>query len=75
MMFTALLVALPTYALSLPVEALKSYLEKISIIDNLDPFAGCLGACKTAVVVPPVGASDLVLYLVLQTSFITAKEF
>lgn len=64
---------LSTYALNLPSEAKKRYLEKINIIGNLDPFTGSLGACTDAI--PPVDASDLVSYLVLQTSFITAKQF
>ena len=43
---------LSTYALSLPAEAKKRYLEKINIVGSLDPFAGSLGACTDAV--PPV---------------------
>ena len=64
---------LSTYALNLPAEAKKRYLEKINIIGSLDPFTGSLGACTDAI--PPVDASDLVSYLVLHTSFITAKQF
>ena len=64
---------LSTYALSLPAEAKKRYLEKINIVGSLDPFAGSFGACTDAV--PPVDASDLGSYLVLQTSFLTAKQF
>ena len=44
-----------TYALSLPAEAKKRYLEKINIVGSLDPFAGSLGTCTDA--------SDLVSYL------------
>ena len=47
--------------------------EKISQIGGLDPFRGPLGECVERVL--PVEASDLVSYLVLQTSFVTAKEF
>ena len=61
-----------TYAVNLPAEARKRYLEKIGIIGDLDPFAGSLGECTEAV--PPVDASDLVPYLVLQTSFLTAMQ-
>ena len=34
-----------------------------------------MGACRPTDAVPPVDASDLVSYLVLQTSFLTAKQF
>ncbi len=61
------------YALSLPAEAKKRYLEKISVIEGRDPFAGGLGEPTNAF--PSVSAGDLVSYLVLQTSFLTAKEF
>ncbi len=40
---------------------------------DLDPFLGPLGACTETV--PSVEASDLVSYLVLQTRFLTAKQF
>ena len=43
---------------SLTADAKKRYVEKISLIDGLDPFSGSLGACTDAV--PPVDASDLV---------------
>ena len=36
---------LSTYALNLPAEAKKRYLEKINIIGSLDPFTGSLGGC------------------------------
>ena len=49
-----------TYAVNLPVETRKRYLEKIGVIGDLDPFAGSLGECTEAV--PPVDASDLVSY-------------
>ena len=65
---------LSTYALELPSDAKKRYREKISQIGGLDPFLGPLGECVEDVV-PPVEASDLVSYLVLQTSFLTAKQF
>ncbi len=60
---------LSTYAEQLPIEAL----DKIDTIGGIDPFEGPLGECTDEV--PPVEASDLVSYLVLQTSFITAKQF
>ncbi len=46
-------------------------MEKISMIGGLDTFLRPLGECVE--VVPPVEAYDLVSYLVLQTSFVTAK--
>ena len=64
---------LSTYAVHLLAEARKRYLEKIGVIGDLDPFAGSLGECTE--VVPLVDASDLVSYLVLQTSFHAAKQF
>ena len=43
------------------------------MINGRDPFAGCPEGPSGAV--PPVEASDLVSYLVLQTSFISPKQF
>ena len=45
----------------------QSHRDKIRLIDGLDPFADCLGACRPTDAVPPVDASDLVSYLVLYT--------
>ena len=64
---------LSAYAQGLPSEAKIRYLEKISMIGDVDPFVGPPGECVN--VIPPVEASDLVSYLVLQTSFVTAKQF
>ena len=65
---------LSSYAENLPPEAKNRYLAKISIIDGTDPLsAGEFG--KEADVTPPIDACDLVSYLVLQTSFVTAKQF
>ena len=65
---------LSSYAENLPPEAKNRYLAKISIIDGTDPLsAGEFG--EEADVTPPVDACDLVSYLVLQTSFVTAKQF
>ena len=64
---------LSSYADNLSNEAKTRYREKIGVIGGLDPFGGCPGEpCKEF---PPVEASDLVAYLVLQTNFITAKQF
>ncbi len=65
--------SLSTYALSLPAEAKKRYLEKISVIEGRDPFADGFGESTNAI--PSVSAGDLVSYLMLQISFLTAKEF
>ncbi len=64
---------LSAYAEKLSGSAKKRYKEKISQIGGLDPFQGPLEGCVERV--PPVEASDLVSYLVLQTSFVTAKQF
>lgn len=64
---------LSPYAEQLCGSAKERYKEKISQIGGLDPFLGPLGECVDSV--PPVEASDLVSYLVLQTSFVTAKQF
>ena len=61
------------YAESLTATPKERYKEKISLIGGLDPFLGPLRQCTDSV--PPVEASDLVSYLVLQTSFVTAKQF
>ena len=65
---------LSLYAENLPPEAKARYLAKISIIDGIDPLSdGVFG--EEVDVTPPVDACDLVSYLVLQTSFVTAKQF
>ena len=60
-------------------EAKKRYLEKLKLIAGQDPFKlasspNC-GAASRARDLPPVEASDIVSYLVLQTSVLTAKQF
>ena len=65
--------ALSSYAENLTNEAKTQYRGKIGVIGGLDPFEGCPGEpCEG---IPSVEASDLVAYLVLQTNFITAKQF
>ena len=64
---------LSSYAENLSEDAKRRYKDKIKIINDLDPFANGLGEPIDAV--PPVEASDLVSYLVLQTSFVTSKQF
>ncbi len=64
---------LSSYAATLGSEALKRYKEKIAVIGGLEPFSAALG--KPVDQVPPLEASDIVSYLILQTSFITSKQF
>ena len=68
-----------SYANKLPSEAGKRYKQKIRLI-GMDPFVLCekqptTVAVSPASTPPPVDASDLASYLVLQTSFVTAKQF
>ena len=64
-----------SYADGLSGEAKIRYLQKISAVNGVDPFTGSFKEPVEAV--PPVDASDLVsyMYLVLQTNFITMKQF
>ena len=64
---------LSSYAENLSGEAKLRYQQKISVINRLDLFCGCVR--EPVEVVPTADASNLVLYLVLQTNFITAKQF
>ena len=65
---------LSDYAESLPNDAKARYKEKLNVVGGIDHFQtrniGELDDC-----LPDVDASDLVSYLVLQTSFLTAKQF
>ena len=69
-----------SYANKLPSEARKRYQQKIRLT-GMDLFVLCEKQQPTTVAVSPastlprVDASDLVSYLVLQTSFVTAKQF
>ncbi len=64
---------LSRYAETLSGGAKELYLEKINLLGCRDPFCGPQG--KSTDCVPSVEASDLVAYLVLTTSFLTAKQF
>lgn len=64
---------LSSYAENLSAEAKARYKEKIALINGLDPFASCPEGPSDAV--PDVDASDLVSYLVLQTSFVSPTQF
>ena len=65
---------LSSYADKLPNEAKARYLQKLSLIDGEDPFEVSTSGGNDCPL-PPVDASDIVSYLVLQTSFISAKQF
>ena len=65
---------LSLYAENLPPDAKDRYLAKISVINGTDPLSDGLFE-EEVDVTPPVDACDLVSYLVLQTSFVTAKQF
>ena len=65
---------LSLYAENLPPNAKDRYLAKISVINGTDPLSDSLFG-EEVDVTPPVDVYDLVSYLVLQTSFVTAKQF
>ena len=69
---------LSKYVETLAVEPRMRYLKKIQLIGNTDPFTlggRNLSSGVESANLPLVDASDLVSYLVLQTSFVTAKQF
>ena len=67
------------YAEGLPGEAKTRYLEKLHLLNGLDPFllASKVGPKNDSppTCVSPVETTDLVSFLVLETSFVTAKQF
>lgn len=65
------------YVEQLSKDTRRRYEDKISNINGLDPLCPqCLFTLgKSQEIVPPVDASDLVSYFVLQTSFITSQQF
>jgi len=65
---------LSAYAEDLPSDAKAWYREKLEVIGGYDPFlSGRIGELVDCF--PDVESSDLVSYLVLQTSFILAKQY
>ena len=69
---------LSTYAEKLPDQAKQRYKDKTRLIGCVDPFLLPIESCDgvaTPANLPPVEASDIVAYLVLQTSFLTTKQF
>ena len=66
---------LSTYTEGLDKEARDRYVEKISLINGIDPLVKPSQCGETFDGVPPVEDCDLVSYLVLQTSFISMAQF
>ena len=72
---------LSTYAEKLPPDAQKWYLDKIWAIVGVDPFTLTCNqhgrsnnpAAQPSSQFPSLDASDLVSYLVLQTSYVSTK--
>lgn len=50
------------------------YLEKLKLLKGLDPLIFCLQTAHSRAN-SPVEATDVVSYLALETSFVTAKQF
>ena len=68
-------VSLSSYAAGLPSDGKDRYIQKLSMINNVDPFLGAFSGAETTSDLPPVDISDLLTYLVLKTSFITVQQF
>jgi len=68
---------LSRYAEGLEEKAKARYIQKLQLINGVDPFllASTTKVGRSSSVLPPVEAADLVSYLVLQTSFVTAQQF
>ena len=65
---------LSSYADGLSVEPKSRYLDKIANIGGIDPFrSSTFGEHSNDS--PSIDACDLLSYLVLQTSFLTAEQF
>ena len=62
---------LSSYAEKLPLEAKRRYLNKLQLIGGVDPLCISAKDYSESACLPPVEAGDLVL----QTSYITAKQF
>lgn len=66
---------LSSYAQQLPQEAKQRYLQKLQLIGGMDPFYLNKKYFKETQSLPPFTSGDLVSYLVLQTSYLSAKQF
>ena len=68
---------LSNYAEALPAEAKRRYIDKLRCIGGVDPL--CIQKFGVDIAqpcpLPLIDAADIVSYLVLQTSYITAKQF
>ena len=70
-----MIVNLLSYAAGLLSAAKDRYIKKISLINNVDPFLAVFPGAETMSDLSPVDISDLFLYLVLKTSFISVSQF
>ena len=59
----------------LSTDAKARYLEKVKMIDGIDPFDSSFSMIEISSTAPPDTVCDLVSYLVLQTSFVTSNQF
>ena len=66
---------LANYANGLPVEARLRYKSKLELVNGVDPFLIDAKDGHMPASLPPVDAGDIWLYLVLQMSYITSKQF
>lgn len=66
---------LSNYAQQLPQEAKQRYLQKLQLIGGTDPFCINSKSFREAPKFPPFSSGDLVSYLVLQTNYLSAKQF
>ena len=66
--------ALSSYRQKLPAKAKARYMDNLTLIGGVDPFCISKNDCVSCPL-PPVDASEIVSYLVLQTSFVMVKQF
>ena len=64
---------LSQYAEGLPSKAKARYMDKVSVFGATDPFTGDPDDATSDI--PPLEMCDLISYLVVLTSFVTAKQF
>ena len=64
-----------SYAAGLSRDAKARYIEKISLLNGVDPFLGKIPGAEITNDLPPVDAFNLLSYLILKTSFITTAQF
>ncbi len=69
--------AVSKYAQELPQEAKQRYLQKLQLVGlgGIDPFCLNTKKYKESSHLPPFNSGDLVSYLVLQTNYLSAKQF